>query len=164
MISTFSSNRMVATAFAAAAISVGVIAWSPPAEARFGGFHGGGGMAFHGDGSGFHGGGMAFRGGGVRMGGFGSGGFARPGFARPAFVGPGFVRPGFVRPGFAQRAVFFHNQRFHHNRFFFAPAFAYGLGAPYYYNNYYGDDCYYVWRRRFDPWGYVVTRRVLVCP
>lgn len=158
MISTFSSNKMVATAFAAAAISMGVIAWSAPAEARFGGGgFGGGGMAFHG-GGGFHGGGMAFRGGGVPMGGFRGGGFARPGFARPAFVGPGFVRP-----GFANRAVFFHDRRFHNNRFFFGPAFALGVGAPYYYNSYYGDDCYYVWRRSFDPWGYVVSRRVLVC-
>lgn len=138
MISTLISSKVVATAFAAAAMSMGVIAWSAPAEARFGG------------GQGFHGGSMAFRG----------GGFTRHGFVRHGFAGPVFARP-----GFAHRAVFFHGRRFHHSRFFFGPAFALGIGAPYYYNNsYYDDDCYYVWRRRFDPWGYVVTRRVLVCP
>lgn len=176
MISTISSNRIIAAACAAVAMAVGVIAWSESAEARpgGGGFHGGrgfhgggfhGGRGFHG--GGFRGGGMAFHGGGFRMGGFGGGGFVRPGFGggymRSGFVRPGFGGVGFGRPAFARRAVFYPNRRFHHNRFFFAPAFAFGVGAPYYYSNYYDGGCYYVWRRGFDPWGYVVARRVLVC-
>jgi len=140
-----SITKTTAAAFAAV-MAVGVIAWSAPAEARFGGgggFQGGGG--FHGGGGGFH---MAFHGGGGRMAGFGGGGFAHPGFARPAFAG---------------RSVFFHQQRFNHNRFFVGPAFAFGVGAPYYYNTYYNDGCYYAWQQHYDQWGYAVARRVLVC-
>ena len=148
MTSMLSITKTTAAAFAAV-MAVGVIAWSAPAEARFGGgggFQGGGG--FHGGGGGFHSGGMAFHGGGGRMAGFGGGGFAHPGCARPAFAG---------------RSVFFHQQRFNHNRFFVGPAFAFGVGAPYYYNTYYNDGCYYAWQQHYDQWGYAVARRVLVC-
>lgn len=138
MTSMLSITKTTAAAFAAV-MAVGVIAWSAPAEARFGG-----GGGFQG-GGGFH---MAFHGGGGRMAGFGGGGFAHPGFARPVFAG---------------RSVFFHQQRFNHNRFFVGPAFAFGVGAPYYYNTYYNDGCYYAWQQHYDQWGYAVARRVLVC-
>ena len=72
---------------------------------------------------------------------------------RSGFVRPGFGGVGFGRPAFARRAVFYPNRRFHHNRFFFAPAFAFGVGAPYYYSNYYDGGCYYVSATRLRPVG-----------
>jgi hypothetical protein len=88
------------------------------------------------------------------------GGFHRGGMA---FHGGGFHR-GFARPAFAGRAAFFHGRHFHRGRFFWGgPAVALALGAPYYNNYYYDGGCYPVWRRYYDPWGYVVTRRVMVC-
>jgi hypothetical protein len=134
-------KKTIAAAVAAAFVTAGVVTWSGPAEARFGG----GGMGgFHGSmGSGFHGGG--FHGGGMRMGGF---------------AGRSLVHSGFA----THRA--FADHRFRDRRFFFGPAFALAaFGAPYYYNNYYYDDegCYVVRRRHINQWGYVVGHRELVC-
>ena len=142
MTSTPKIKKTVAAALAAAFVTAGVITWSAPAEARFhgGGFHGGG------MGSGFHGGGFHS----------GLGGFA----GRP-----------FAHPGFANHRAFFAGNHFHNRNFFFrhrhflGPTFALAAyGAPYYYNNYYdNDDCYVVRKRHINRWGYVVSRRVLVC-
>jgi len=93
------------------------------------------------------------------------GGFHRGGFhgVGMALRGGGFHR-GFARPAFAGRSAFFHGRHVHRGRFFWGgPAFAFALGAPYYNNYYYNGGCYPVWRRYYNPWGYVVTRRVMVC-
>lgn len=141
MTSTPKIRKTIAAALAAASVTAGVMTWSEPAEARFGG----GGMGgFHGSmGGGFHGGG--FHGGGMRMGGF---------TGRP-----------FVHSGFATHRAFFADHRFHHRRFFFGPTFAVAaFSAPYYYNNYYDNDgCYVVRRRYINQWGHVVGRREFVC-
>jgi hypothetical protein len=142
MTSTPKIKKTIAAAIAAAFVTAGVVTWSGPAEARFGG----GGMGgFHGSmGSGFHGGG--FHGGGMRMG--------------------GFAGRSLVHSGFATHRAFFADHRFHDRRFFFGPAFALAaFGGPYYYNNYYYDDegCYVVRRRHINQWGYVVGHRELVC-
>ena len=143
--------RKTIAAFAAAFVTAGVMTWSGPAEARFGG----GGMGgFYGSMSGgFHGGG--FHGGGFHGGGFHGGGLRMGGFAG---------RP-FVHFGFATNRAFFADHRFHHRRFFFGPTFALAaFGAPYYYNNCYDNDgCYVVRRRHINQWGHVVGRRELVC-
>jgi uncharacterized membrane protein len=134
-------RKTIAAALAAAFVSVGVMAWSGPAEARFGGGMGGGG--FHGGmGGGFHGGG--FDGGGMRMGGFAGRPFAHSGFAthRAVFADHRFHYHGFVGPFFALTA----------------------FGAPYYYSDYFDNGgCYVVRRRHIDQWGHVVVRRELEC-
>lgn len=136
MTSTPKIRKTIAAALAAAFVAAGVMTWSGPAEARFGG----GGMG------GLHGGmGGSFHGGGMRMGGFAG-------------------RP-FVHSGFATHRAFFADHRFHHRRFFLGPTFALAaFGAPYYYNNSYDDDgCYVVRRRHVNQWGYVVSHHALVC-
>lgn len=151
MTSTPKIRKTIAAALAAAFVTAGVMTWSGPAEARFGGggmggFHGSMGGGFNG--GGFHGGG--FHGGGMQMGGFAG-------------------RP-FVHSGFATHRAFFADHRFHHRSVFFGPSFALAaFGAPYYYNNYYDnnyyddDGCYVVRRRHINQWGYVVSHRELVC-
>src|SRR5689334_16844269 len=98
-------NRKTKTLAALAAASlVGAVLIASPAQARFGGGHGGGG-GWHGGGGGWHGGGGGWRGGGARF----VGGGWRGGGAR--FVGGGWRgagwRGGFVgRPFIGRRVAF----------------------------------------------------------
>jgi hypothetical protein len=138
-------------AWLAAAIVVGATLTAVPAEARFGGFGGGGFGGMHAGGFGGGGfGGMHVGGfggmrpggfGGMRVGGVGGGFVGRPAFVgRSAFVGrPGFVgRSAFVGRPFINRGFFpgRHIAFFPHRRFaffahrrFIAPFF--GVGALY---------------------------------
>jgi hypothetical protein len=150
----------------AAALGIGAMTFSAPADARgFGGSHGGGG--------GFHGGMGGLRSG---MGGFQSGGMARGfgGFHGPvAFAHPGFFRSPFgAHRAFANRPFFFHRQFadrrffFHRRRFvgpFAAGFYDGGYDYPYYDDGAYSEECFSVRRRLVNRWGYVVVRRQLVC-
>ena len=137
---------------AAAALGLGAIAFSAPAEARgFGGFHGMGG---------FHGGGMTR----------GFGGFRGPvAFAHRGFAGSAF----FSHRAFVSRPFFFHrrfadDRRFFFHRHRFVRPFAVGFydaayDDPYYDSGAYGDQCFVVRHRVVNRWGYVVVHRRLVC-
>jgi hypothetical protein len=113
----------------AAAAVVGATLMAVPAQARFGGFGGGGGMHVGGFG-GMHGGGF----GGMHVGGFG--GMRAGGFGGMHVGGFGGVRVGGFHNGFVGRPAFFHRGFFPNRRFAFFPhrrfiAPFFGVGALY---------------------------------
>jgi hypothetical protein len=145
--STSKIKKSIIAALGAACLATGVIAWSAPAEAAFGGGMGGGG--FHGGmGGGFHGGGMG--------GHFGGGHFAAGHFAPRVAVHNRFaIHNRFVNNRVVVRDRFVFRDRFAFRHHFFP--FRHRFAAV----SFVADSCVrflHVW----TPVGWA-WRRVWVC-